>query len=100
MNTESKPIVVRAGWHDCVADKAGGARPFDRSRGGFDAWAQVMKLTASDGPMEDSQGHTGFSITDGPAGWTSSLEYVFQTPFFIDGFELGTTESWDSATDQ
>ena len=101
-------VVVGAGWHDAVADKAGAAYVFDRNRSGADAWGEVMKLTASDGVVDDFLGHSGVSIgdgrvilgaygVDGPMGTNSGVAYIFGTPFFIDGFEDGTTDSWDAA---
>lgn len=102
-------VVVGAGWHDSVADKAGAAYIFDRNRGGADAWGEVMKLTASDGAVDDLLGHAGISIgdghvmlgaygVDGAMGTNSGVEYVFDVPLFADWFEDGTTDYWDSTT--
>jgi hypothetical protein len=101
-------VVVGSKWHDAVADKAGAAYIFDRNRGGVDVWGEVIKLTASDGDVEDYLGK-GIAVDDGrviigaygddgPMGLNSGSVYVFGTPFFVDGFEDGTTDSWDSVT--
>lgn len=66
-------------------------------------------MTASDGAVDDFLGHTGIAIgndlvfvgaygVNGSPGTNSGVEYVFQIPFFIDGFEDGTTDHWDSVT--
>ncbi len=101
--------VMGSGWHDAVADKAGAAYLFERNRGGTDAWGEVIKLTASDGDIEDFLSHTGIDLgngrvvlgaygVDGDMGTNSGAAYIFATPFFTDGFELGTTDNWDSTT--
>jgi len=101
-------VVVGAGWHDAVADKAGAAYVFSRNSGGADAWGEVKKLVASDGSADDLFGHKGIAVgrgrllvgaygNDDQAG-EAGAAYSFDLPLFADGFESGTTDSWGSAT--
>jgi hypothetical protein len=97
---------LSSGWHDAVAEKAGAVYVYERSRGGTDAWGEVVKLTASDGQIEDYLGHSELVVgdgrllagtygDDGPTGTNEGSVYVFETPLFADGFEDGTTDAWD-----
>ena len=49
-------VVVGTPFEDSIDDEAGAAYIFERNTGGVNAWAQVKKLTASDGAASDSFG--------------------------------------------
>jgi len=101
-------VVVGAYEDDDGSVDCGSAYVFYRDQGGADAWGEVVKLTASDGDVEDFLGKAiavddgrviiGAYGDDGPMGLNSGSVYVFGTPFFADGFESGDTDMWDSTT--
>lgn len=105
-------VVVGSPSDDETADRGGAVFVFERDAGGFDAWGEVVKLTASDGAKEDELGssvgidgdylvaaarlaHSAYIFERDAAGnWTEAAKLLPSNPT---GF-FGTSAALDGDT--